>query len=59
MQVAFKIPKEWIERAGKLAASLSRPGISAVTKTEILRAAIGVGLTVLEEEAPAAKRGRK
>lgn len=59
-QVAFKIPDEWIERAEKLAHALSRPGISIVTKTEILRAAMGRGLEVLEEETPAPKpRGKR
>jgi hypothetical protein len=51
-QVAFKIPDEWLDRAEVLAAALSRPGISTVTKTEILRAALGRGLDVLEEETP-------
>ncbi len=55
-QVAFKIPDSWLERAEVLAIALSRPGISTVTKTEILRAALGRGLDVLEEETPAPKR---
>jgi hypothetical protein len=60
-QVAFKIPEEWIERADKLAKALSRPGISTVTKTEVLRAAMGVGLVALEEETetPKKRAGRR
>jgi len=58
-QVAFKIPDEWIERAEVLAHALSRPGISTVTKTEILRAALGRGLTELEHETKAPPRGKR
>jgi hypothetical protein len=54
-QVAFKIPDEWLERAEILARALS--GIATVTKTEVLRAALGRGLDVLEEETK--KRPRK
>ena len=55
--VGFKIPDEWIERAEKLAVALSTD-VAAVTKTEVLRAALGRGLTALEEETPAQKRKR-
>lgn len=58
-QVAFKVPDAWLERAEVLAKALSRPGISTVTKTEILRAALARGLDVLEEETPAKPRSRK
>jgi hypothetical protein len=58
-QVAFKIPETWLERADALATALSRPGISNVTRTEILRAALGRGLAVLEEETPKPRRGSK
>jgi hypothetical protein len=57
--VAFKIPETWLDRAGKLAKALSRPGISTVTKTEVLRAAMGVGLAALEEEAETLKKRSK
>ena len=56
-QVAFKVPDEWIERADVLASALST-GISSVTRTEILRAALGRGLAAIEEETPAPKRKR-
>jgi hypothetical protein len=58
-QVAFKIPDQWLDRAEVLAVALSRPGISTVTKTEILRAALARGLDVLEEETPAKPRAKR
>jgi len=58
-QIAFKIPDGWLERADVLASALSRPGISIVTRTEILRAALGRGLSALEEETPKPRGGRK
>ena len=57
-QVAFKIPEDWIERADVLARALST-GISSVTRTEILRAALGRGLAVIEEETPASKSRKR
>lgn len=50
-QVTFKVIPEWIERAEKIAKSLSAPpAITETTKTEVLRAALGRGLDVIEEE---------
>jgi hypothetical protein len=55
-QVTFKVVPEWIERADKIARALSQPpAIVTVTRTEVLRAALGRGLDVLEEETPAPK----
>ncbi len=53
--IGFKIPQDWLDRADKLAVALSRPGLTPVTRTEVLRAALGQGLDGLEEETPAPK----
>jgi len=58
--IGFKVPSEWLPRADKIAAALSRPGLTPVTRTEVLRLALGRGLDVLEEETPAPKpRGKR
>jgi len=60
-QVAFKIPEEWISRADKLAAAMSRPGMAA-TRTDALRSALAQGLVALEAElspSPSTKPGKK
>lgn len=44
--VNMKIPKAWVKRADKLAAA-SEP---AHTRTAILRAAVGLGLEVMEQK---------
>jgi hypothetical protein len=54
-QVAYKIPDAWVDRADALAAALSRPGFAPVTRTDILRNALGRGLAALEEERPQAR----
>jgi hypothetical protein len=46
-QVAFKIPKQWVRKADRIAAAhLSRAGVKA-TRTDALRAALAVGLESL------------
>ena len=60
-QVTFTVVPEWIERADKIAHALSQPpAIVTVTRTEVLRAALGRGLDVLEASIPkpARKGGR-
>jgi hypothetical protein len=56
-QIAFKIPDEWIERAEVLAQALS--GIATVTKTEVLRHALGRGLDLLEEDTKKRPKGKR
>jgi hypothetical protein len=58
-QVAFKVPETWIDTADKIAALMSRPGITT-TRTDALRAALIRGLDSLEAElAPATGKSRK
>jgi len=48
-QVTFKVIPEWVERAERIARALSQPpALTTITRTEILRAALGKGLDVLE-----------
>lgn len=48
-QVALRLPKDWIERADRLAIALSRPGLP-VGRTDALRAALARGFEALEAE---------
>jgi hypothetical protein len=57
-QVAFKIPKEWIDQADVIALDLSTPAIR-VTRTDVLRQAIYAGLQQLSPSAPPKKRRGK
>lgn len=53
-QVAFKIPESWLALADEIAASMSRPGITA-TRTDVLRAALWRGMNELRAETAPAK----
>lgn len=59
-QVTFKVAPEWVERAEKIAKMLSAPpAITETTKTEVLRAALGRGLEVLEDEIRVAHKRKR
>jgi hypothetical protein len=46
VQITFRIPKDWLNQADKVASLISRPGLPA-SRTDALRAAIARGLTFL------------
>ena len=48
-QIAFCVPEAWITRATVLATRRSRGGLD-VTRTEILRAALKLGLAAMERK---------
>lgn len=50
-QVALRIPKAWIERAQALTSRIASPGVY-ITRTDVLRAAIALGLEQLERSSP-------
>lgn len=57
-QVAIRLLNAWLRRADALIPYLARPGI-AVTRTDVLRAAIAKGLDAFEAETkPRGKGGR-
>ena len=64
VQVAIRIPREWLAKADELAKRISRPGVT-MSRTDALRAAIAAGFAALEGEgeSPAAAKkkapGRK
>lgn len=47
VQIALRIPREWVDLADRLATLLSKPG-AEVTRSDMLRRAIIVGLEVLQ-----------
>jgi hypothetical protein len=50
VQISFKLPEEALARAEAIALKMSRPaGIGAVTRTEVLRAAVLEGLDRLQK----------
>lgn len=49
VQIAIRVPPEWLEDAARLANQLSRPGLE-VTRTEAFRAAMARGLESLLAE---------
>ena len=55
VQIAIRVPPEWLEDAERLAAMLSRPGL-AVTRTEAFRAAMARGLESLLTEVATEQR---
>jgi hypothetical protein len=57
VQVAIRIPREWLAKADELAKRISRPGVT-MSRTDALRAAIAAGFTVLEGEGEAAPAGK-
>lgn len=58
VQIAIRVPPEWLEDAERLASLLSRPGLE-VTRTEAFRAAMARGLESLLTEATAEKPRKK
>ncbi len=58
MQIALRIPAEWLEEADALVARLAVPGLEQ-TRSDILRRAIAEGLKILQEEAGRDERERK
>ncbi len=50
-QIAIRLPNDWLERADALVPFVSRPGI-AITRSDVLRAALAKGLDALEKERP-------
>lgn len=59
-QVSFKIPEQWLELADRVAAKLSRPGVT-MSRTDAFRAALIDGLQRLAEapEPPAKPEAAK
>jgi hypothetical protein len=48
IQITFRVPEEWIERADKIAKKLSHEGIT-LTRTDGYRAAMATGFIQLEK----------
>jgi Arc/MetJ-type ribon-helix-helix transcriptional regulator len=48
-QIAIRLPAEWLARADKLIPALTTPGL-AVSRSDVLRAALARGLDALERE---------
>ena len=55
VQIAIRVPQEWLARADKLIPSVARPGVQA-TRTDVFRAAIASGLSALEADIRDEKR---
>lgn len=49
IQIALRIPAEWLEEVDRLTTKLVRPGMSS-TRSDVLRAAIAKGLEVFRAE---------
>ena len=58
VQIAIRVPPEWLEDAARLANQLSRPGLE-ITRTEAFRAAMARGLESLLAETSAEKPRKK
>jgi hypothetical protein len=58
MQIALRVPAEWLEEADALVEKLALPGLSQ-TRSDILRRAIAEGLSILKEEAEGHERKTK
>ena len=52
VQIAIRVPAEWLEEAERLAAKMVRPGMTS-TRSDVLRAAIAKGLDALRAEVDA------
>lgn len=55
VQIAIRVPKEWIKEADELAQLMSKPGFTA-TRTDAIRAALAKGLVALAKEEHARPR---
>jgi hypothetical protein len=49
VQVTFRVPAAWVERADNIGRRLSRAGLQ-ITRTDALRASLAVGLDAIEKE---------
>jgi len=49
VQIAIRVPKDWLATADEIAKGISRPGFEA-SRTDAFRAAIARGFEVLREE---------
>lgn len=58
MQIALRVPAEWLTEADALVEKLALPGLEQ-TRSDILRRAIAEGLAVLREEAEGKHDERK
>ena len=57
IQIAVRVPPEWLDRASEIAKRLSHPP-AEVSRTGVLRAAIEIGLVALEKRATTKKGSR-
>lgn len=51
VQIAIRLPQEWLDEAEALGKLMGRPGF-ATTRSDVLRAALARGLEALREEHP-------
>jgi hypothetical protein len=62
VQIAIRVPREWMGKADELAVRISRPGVT-MSRTDAFRAAIAAGFDALasadEKPAPAAPKRRR
>ena len=59
VQIAIRVPREWLTRADEIAKVISRPGVT-MSRTDAFRAAIAAGFETLSEPPIAAsKKPRK
>ncbi len=58
VQIAIRVPREWLARADEVAKAISRPGVT-MSRTDAFRAAIASGFDALLPSAPPAKKSRK
>jgi hypothetical protein len=58
VQIAIRVPKDWLKDADEIAALISRPGFQA-SRTDGFRAAIARGFEALRADAEAAHRDEK
>lgn len=57
VQIAIRVPRDWLQRADALAGQLSRPGVT-MSRTDAFRAAIASGFDVLTPPAPPSRKGK-
>jgi hypothetical protein len=58
VQIAIRVPRDWMARADDLAKRLSRPGVT-MSRTDAFRAAIASGFDALADEAKPKPRSPK
>ena len=49
VQIAIRVPRDWMAKADELAANISRPGVT-MSRTDAFRAAIAAGFEALALE---------